>query len=50
MYTKANLLLSTGLVTQAAYDKCVGTMKLHEYGQGIYLWDQAGPQGLYGRT
>jgi hypothetical protein len=42
LYTKANLLLSTGLVTQEAYDNCVGRLKLIEHGEGIHVWDHDG--------
>lgn len=45
LFTKANLLLSTGLVTQEAYDRCVGHLKLAEYGQGIADWDYVDDSG-----
>jgi hypothetical protein len=42
LFTKANLLLSAGFVTQGAYDRCVGRLKLLNHDQGIYVWDHVG--------
>lgn len=38
VYTKANLLLSAGLVTQKAYDLCVGKLKIDVPGKGVFVY------------
>ena len=38
IFTKANLLLSTGLVTQQAYDLCVGKLKISAPGKGVFVY------------
>lgn len=49
LFTKANLLLSTGLVTRQAFDNCVGRLKLLDHGEGIYVWNHVG-DGNWERT
>ncbi|HUG42771.1 MAG TPA: hypothetical protein VMN76_00900, partial [Acidobacteriota bacterium] len=42
LFTKANLLLSTGLVTQDAYDGCVGKMQIQGPGEGVFVYERIG--------
>ena len=42
LYTKATLLYSTGLVTQEAYDRCVGKLRLEQPGEGVFVWEFIG--------
>jgi hypothetical protein len=42
LFTKANLLLSAGLVTEVAYDRCVGKLRLREPGQGVFVYEFIG--------
>lgn len=42
LFTKANLLLSAGLVTQDAYDLCVGKLRIREPGQGVFVYEFIG--------
>lgn len=38
VYTKANMLLSAGLVTQKAYEMCVGKLKIDVPGKGVFVY------------
>jgi hypothetical protein len=45
LFTKANFLLSTGLVTPAAYQACVGQLRLPDDGVGIHVYGVDGETG-----
>ena len=42
LFTKANLLLSAGLVTEQAYERCVGKLRLREPGACVFAWEFVG--------